>query len=474
METLEFRPQEAMSDEERQLRAMMNPIISTDTYNRTMDHLRGPEGWREEETYVLQMRKSPYGYHVAAGIEDAVREVTGKQITQEMLDEADDYFTNENNVAFFNRAMWQEIIDEHDGYLPIEINGVRDGTVMLPGEPLMRITGPGELIAHFEHVFHRPYYQTLVATKAHEITKLLGDPSRFIEVGKRGTPNELTHMQAIKAMQIGGDITMSSNDAAAYAYDNVQSAGTIGHRYVQRFPSVEEAFAHAAKNLDRVSLLVDLINSYDGMNAALELKQAYRNTSKQIWARLDSGDLKAQVRYYMDRCAELAFFDPVKDRLIVEGFEDINEIAEIESILSETEKKRVSYGGGGILVADQTARSDASSGFKLAEYVTSYGERIETRKFSMGKASLPGQPTLVINGLRRTIAQVKEMKGDDLLEVLYRPGSPIIMSSIDQARARRTETYDSVEESLAFDRCADISPRTQKIMADIALRYGLN
>jgi putative nicotinate phosphoribosyltransferase len=474
METLAPTP-EMHYDYERMANAAANRIINTDTYNRTMDHLRGPEGWRKQETYVLQMRRSPYGYLVAAGIEDAVQELVTQPITQAELTEAETYYAD-NNVPFFNRDMWQEIIDEYDGYLPIEVHGAPDGTVLLPGEPALRITGPGELIAHFEHLFHRPFYDTLVATKAHEITKLLGDPNRFIEVGKRGTPDEMIHLRAIKAMQIGGDLTLTSNDAAGMAFDGIRSVGTIGHRYVQRFPSVEAAFRHAVENLDTVSLLVDLVDSYDGMNTALQLKEEFRDTDKNIWVRLDSGNLKEQLRYYLDECAARGFTDPVKDRITVEGFETLADIAEMEAMLTEDEKKRVVYGGGGILVAQQTARSDASTGFKLAEFEASFGVLLPSQKFSdsPGKESLPGNPTVVVvDGLKRYIAQHRELDGVDLLAPLYVEQTLAMPTDISAARARRQTQMPAVETMLKAKETAIVSPLTQQKMGQVALRYGL-
>ncbi len=468
--------QEIQYDYERMEQAAKNRIINTDTYNRTMDYLRGPEGWREEETYVLQMRRSPHGYLVACGIEDAVNELVTQPITQEELDEAEQYYAA-NNVPFFNKDMWQAIIDENDGFLPIEIYGARDGTVVLPGEPLIRATGPGELIAHFEHLFHRPFYDTLVATKGNELTKLLGDPNRFIEVGKRGTPDELTHLRAIKALQVGGDITMTSNDAAGVAFEDVRSVGTIGHRYVQRFPSVEAAFRHAVENLDTVSLLVDLVDSYDGMNIALKLKEEYRETDKNIWVRLDSGDLKAQLRYYLDACNERGYTDPIRDRITVEGFENLEDIAEMEAMLTEEEKKRVIYGGGGIAVSQQTSRSDASTGFKLAEYVTPAGVVEPSRKFSdsPGKESLPGEPTIIVlDGLARYIAQYKEMdQGTDLLELLYANGQIAQPSSIDQARARRKAQMPAIEQMVQEGERAVLSAQTIQKIGALSTKYGI-
>lgn len=452
-----------------------NRIINTDTYNRTMDHLRGPEGWKEQETYVLQMRRSPYGYLVAAGVEDAVAELTDTAITQEEVDFAEAFYAD-RNIPFFNKEMWQTVVDEHDGKLPFEIYGAVDGTVMLPGEPLLRVTGPGELIAHFEHIFHRPYYATLVATKAHEITEILGDPNRFIEVGKRGTPDEQTHLTAVKAMQIGGNITLTSNDAGAATFENVTPVGTIGHRYVQRFETVEDAFRHAIENLDAVSLLVDLVDSFQGLETALKLKQEYRDTGKKIWVRLDSGNLKEQVRFYLDACNELGYVDPLLDRITVEGFESLDDIREIEAILTDEEKKRVVYGAGGMLVSERTARGDASTGFKLAEYENTVGEMVSSMKFSNspGKESLPGEPTVGFIDNERYIAQAYEIaSGNDLLELLYNPLVRRQQTLPRDAYTRCQEQFQAIQPHLEAGNKAKISPETMRKIGEVMCRYNL-
>lgn len=467
-----------LPDTQRIRLAANNPIINTDTYNRTMDYLRGPDGWREEETYTLQMRRSPYDYLVVAGIEDAVDQVTARPISQEQLDFAEAFYS-ERGIPMFNMVMWQAVIDEHDGHLPVDIHGAPDGTVVLPGEPVLRVRGPGELIAHFEPAFHRPFYSTLVATKAHEITRLLEDPQRFIEVGKRGTPDEFTHQMAVKAMQIGGDITFTSNDAAVAAFDDVQPVGTIGHRYVQRFETVEAAFRHAIKNLDTVSLLVDLVESYQGLKLALQLKEEYRATGKKIGVRLDSGtinDIKEQLLFYLRECEAREFTDPALDKVVVEGIESLEEMRDIEASLSAAQKQRVVYGAGGLLVAQKTTRSDASTGFKLSEYQDQSGQMVPTMKFSSspGKYSLPGRPTIVVTKNERIIAQEDEIKdGEDLLKPLYSPGQGKVRSAIQAARARRTQSFDKARPMIEAGQKAILSPETKRKMGKVMCRYGL-
>jgi nicotinic acid phosphoribosyltransferase len=90
---------------------------------------------------------------------------------------------------------------------------VPDGTVVLPGEPLLTVRGNVELIAHFEPLFHRIFYASMVATRAHVLSEILGDSDRFIEVGKRGAIDDHQHFLALRAMKVGGGFHLTSDDA---------------------------------------------------------------------------------------------------------------------------------------------------------------------------------------------------------------------------------------------------------------------
>ncbi|MCA9309137.1 DUF5598 domain-containing protein [Candidatus Saccharibacteria bacterium] len=473
--TITYEEFKTLPDWQRMEIAAKNRVINTDTYNRTMNFLRGPEGWREQETYTLQMRRSPFNYLVVSGVEDAVAELTSQPITQEELDFAEAFYADKG-IDMFNKEMWQAVVDEYDGKLPFEIHAMPDGSVALPGEPIISVTGPGELVAHFEHVFHRPFYSTLVATKAHEIYKAIGDASRFIEVGKRGVPQEITHLAAVKAMQVGGSLNLTSNDAGAAVFEDVMPVGTIGHRYVQRFPSVEAAFRHAIENLDSVSLLVDLVDSYDGLNLSLELKDEYRDTGKKIYVRLDSGDVKEQVKYYLKECEARGFTDPVLDKATVEGLDDLLDITDIEQDLRDDQRARAAHGAGGLIVANDTRRSDASTGFKLSEYEDTDGAMVPSMKFSNspGKHSIPGRPTVAyIDGVR-TIAQLDEVTEDEnLMQLMYQNGELQPQSTIKEAQQRRAAQYLQALPLIERGEKAVFSKSTAVKIGEVMARYGL-
>ncbi len=471
-----------------------NRILNTDGYNRVMDHLlsqRMVEGENPESiplsvatapaAYSLQLRRSPFPYLIACGIEDAVERLTAVPITRAEYDFAVEYHQREN-VPFLNKELWRWIVDEKEGRLPIEIRGVRDGTVVSKGEPLLTITGPSELIAHFEHAFHRVFYQTLVATKARALTEILGDPKRFIEVGLRGAIVDAQHMQALHAAYVGGGIELTSSDAAAVVLP-IKSGGTIGHRYVQTFASEEKAFRFAIEHLDRVTLLIDLIESYQGIDLALRLKDEYRNSGKSIKVRLDSGDILEQVRYYLRQTNQLGLTDPERDQLVVEGIDSLEDIAEIDKMINEEfgseALARVMYGGGSLLIADRVSRSDASSGFKQTEYTDENGVCRPTMKFSSspGKGSYPGKlRTIDVDGRRVIAQQGEEFEGRvvEKFALLYRiDGEAPERSSPEEARTRAAREFEKARPLLTSGLSAAQSPETLRLVKEVMAQYGL-
>lgn len=472
-----------------------NRIINTDTYNRTMDELSSKlldssvtTKVHNEATFTLQMRRSPFGYLVANGVHDMVEELTLLPISKAELNFAREYYQHIKGVKFFNDKMWTEIVENQGGKLPFEIHGMPDGSVVLPGEPMLTVRGPEELIAHFEQNFHRLFYPTLVGTRSHALLQILGDSDRFIEVGKRGAITEEQHQQAMKAMYVSGGFTMTSNDAGVGLLP-LRATGTMGHRYVQRFSSEEAAFRHAIENLELVVLLVDLVDTYKGIDLSLKLKQEYRSTGKPIWMRLDSGDILDQVRYFLTKTNELGLTDPRLDKVVVEGIDGFEDIIEIEQMIEKEfgaeAKKRVIYGAGGLLISQQTSRSDASSGFKITRYADENGEMQNSMKFSNspGKGSYPGELRVVVVGGQRLIAQLDEqIEGNvtNLFEPLYMGGMMLCdPKDTESARARVKTQFAAASDAAAAtkSKLADMrgkpSPATQVIIDQIKAKYGV-
>ena len=306
-------------------------------------------------------------------------------------------------------------------------------------------------------------------------------------MGKRGAINEEQHLTALRAMQIGGGFFLTSNDAGTGLL-SVKDIGTIGHRYIQRFSGERQSFCHAIENLRAVTLLVDLVDTYKGIDLSLELKQEYRSSGKPIFVRLDSGDILDQVRYFLKETDRLGFTDPKRDCVIVEGIESLQEIAEIEEMIAfefgEEAKKRVLYGAGGLLISDKTSRSDASSGFKLSEYADERGELRSTMKFSNSpdKISYPGKPQLTFVNGRRIVSQRGErLEGEalNLFEPLMMELPLIGETNIAEAHARARRTFALLPQNPSKagtnwkEFKAKPSRRTVQMIEEVRAKYGM-
>lgn len=452
-----------LTPELKKLVLLRHPLVFTDTYNRTMEFLAGAERGKDV-VFTLQLRKGVHGYHIISGINELVRKISQIRLTADMVEFASDYFSQVNGVRHFDKDRWMEIATSNDGKLPIRIDALPEGSIAFPGEPIVRVRGDAEMIAHFEPLFHRIFFATAVATNACAITQIIS-PDRFIEVGLRGSVDDETHLIAGEAMYVGGGIYMTSDDALPALHPQYQAVGTLGHRYVQSFDTEEEAFRHAIEKLDSVSLLVDLNDSYSGIDLAIRLKQEYRDTGKRIWIRLDSGDVAAQTIYTLQKLSELGMTDTKLDKVIVEGIETIAEIVAIEKLIAENgfNKENVMYGAGGLLLAKGTTRADVSSGFKLA-----YFDGAPSMKFSDSptKASIPGIPTIQTDGDIRLTCQQEERFGEDLLLPHLANGEIFNSSDLELAHTRAMLEFQKwghlINEKLHF------SPLTQQIINFLA------
>lgn len=461
-----------LSDELRMKIVENNRVLQTDTYNRTMDYIEGPEG-QLDATYALQLRRSPHGYIMAMGMHNLVSRLS-MPITQDELDLATEFHETEAKIPYFNRETWQNIIDNNAGYIPISVDCVPEGTAVLPGDPIIRVTGPSELVAHFEPMFHRVFYPSMVATTAHVINRAF--PGRFIEVGKRGTPTEETHLIAARSMLAMG-IDMTSNDAAAAAFPGLKDVGTLGHRFIQGVSikecmGVRDAFVKAIEKTNAVALLVDLTDSYEGIGYALELKELYRNSGKKISIRLDSGNVAEQTVYCLQEYAARGFTDPSLDKVIVENISTVDDMRAIDEMVRQNgfdPEKFVIYGAGGLLVSQGTTRSDASSAFKLARI-----GKYPTMKFSdsPGKHSIPGEPTVFDTRDGRVIGQVGERLGKDIFVPAYRyPGNILLPSDMNLIREQAKRTFKEVEHRVGKGQTPH-SPATREMEEAIVGHYS--
>ncbi len=425
--------------------AGLNKILLTDTYNRTMAHTRGERG-SKEETYTLTFRKALYADSpiVVYGVRNIVKRILGRKISAAELEFAREFYEDQarkGGNGYFDYEAWKDVVEKNGGYLPIEVRAVEDGTMLRPGEPVMSISGPGEMAAHFEPMFLRLFYQSAVATELAVLEDILGS-GRVVEFGSRSAWNNATHFDALEALVVGGGLVGTSDDAGAAALPGLRCAGTIAHRFLASYPTEEEGFRAAIEKNEKIALLIDLINPMRGIERAIKLKEEYRSTGKPIWMRLDSGDLASQAVYALERQRDTGMLDPALDKIVVADISSLSDITHIEGAVERAgfdPKKFLVYGLGGLLVATKKTRDALSAGFKLAET-----EEFKTGKLSgdEGKIALPGKLNVEIrNGERVIVNEDEEVLGERLLKLVYSNGrtffnEPSDLRAVEIARER--------------------------------------
>ncbi len=466
-----------LPDDMREEIVKRNRVLQTDTYNRTMSHAKGEE-WSVPETYVLQCRRAPHGFLITDGVRKCLNSLFRLPITANEVQFATDFYRTKAKVPYFNERMWNMVLDDHGGVMPLTINALPDGTAILPGDPILRVEGPGELAAHFEPVYHRIFYPTLVGADAYMIDKSVG-PGRFAEFGKRGAITEEQHMTALRSMFQASGIRLTSNDAMVAAYPDIfTDSGTIGHRFLQFYDTEEEAMRHAIEQTDKCLLLVDLSgDSIRGIDLVCKLKQEYRHTGKVIWPRLDSGMLKDQAAYALRRFKELGFNDPQLDKILAEDLSEIKDMTDIDEHVRDEgfePEGSILYGAGSMLISRNKSRSDASSGYKLSA-VYRHGTMKAKIKFGEGgKNSLPGRPTVFqLPDQGRMIGQDGEFALDhDLMTLGFSPNTGLVIPSlIGDNRKQVLRTMPQIESLIGAK--TQLSPITRQFVNELRAHYSV-
>ena len=103
-----------------------NIIINTDNYKHCHYPLY-PPGTEYVSSYI-ESRGGEFPVNMFVGLQAFIREFLMHPITLEDIDEAE--FTEREQGMHFNRDNWLGILNDHGGYLPVEIEAVPEGTVL--------------------------------------------------------------------------------------------------------------------------------------------------------------------------------------------------------------------------------------------------------------------------------------------------------------------------------------------------------
>lgn len=143
---------------------MNNPILSADAYTICSDEFTSKEA-RSLSVYNFCNRYSPSSVWpdlakdsrmVLFGLHKAL-ETISRKITMEDLFLAEKFMSRSHSFGgplSFPRHLWKRVIENYDGYLPLQITSLREGSTFFPNEPVIQVKSTGidmgELAAHIE------------------------------------------------------------------------------------------------------------------------------------------------------------------------------------------------------------------------------------------------------------------------------------------------------------------------------------
>ena len=105
--------------------------------------------------------------------------MTGQVVTRDKIEQAAKRSANYfGDPSLFNREMWERILARHDGYLPVVIKAVPEGTVVPVSNVLMTVENTdddiaGPLTNHLETILSQVWYPSTVATLSREVKKVI-------------------------------------------------------------------------------------------------------------------------------------------------------------------------------------------------------------------------------------------------------------------------------------------------------------
>ena len=153
-----------------------NICLLSDSYKIT-HHYFYPKGTQKIYSYLESRVGAEFNRTIFYGLQYIIKKyLEGQVVTQQKIDEADKLISAYIGPDIFNKDGWQYILDKHNGYLPIEIKSVPEGTPVDVSNVLMTVENTDKksywLVNYLESLLLQVWYPSTVATLSAEVRKL--------------------------------------------------------------------------------------------------------------------------------------------------------------------------------------------------------------------------------------------------------------------------------------------------------------
>ena len=294
---------------------------------------------------------------VPFGMQLFIKRYLTQRITMQDIDQAEKFTEGHFGRKLFARKDFEKVVAEYNGYLPLVIRSVPEGTVMRGSQPIYTVTVFDRdlfwMSAGFETMIQRAvWYPTTIATRDYEIKKeikhyydLTGAdlnllPFSYHDFGGRGvTCGEQAEIGgAAHTVNFLGSDTVEGILTANFYYKEDMSAFSVyatEHSIEITFgPGAEDEISYIRHQLQQVkklglpivSIVMDGFDIYRAVKlCCTELKDEIIGCGAKVVFRPDSGDMMEVVPRIL-RMQELAFGVNITDR----GFKQIKHVGVIQ------------------------------------------------------------------------------------------------------------------------------------------------
>lgn len=452
---------------------MQNLILNTDSY-KTSHFVQYPQGAEFVSSYI-ESRGGVHASTVFFGLQMFIKQYLTKPITLADIDEAE-MICAAHGVPF-NRDGWMHILTAHNGYLPLEIEAVPEGTEVPTGNVLVQVinTDPtcAWLTSYIETALLRAvWYPTTVATVSKACQNIIaryldetadnlnGLPFKLHDFGARGASSEetvaiggLAHLvnfmgtdsfSALIAARRFYGADMAGFSIPAAEHSTITSWGRDGE--TAAYANMLKQFGGKDKLVAVVSDSYDIWNAIDNLWGG-ELKAEVETMGGTLVVRPDSGEPVEVVPEAIERLmVKFGYTTNAKGYKVLPACVRLIQgdgvcAASIEAILAEMKKRglsadNVAFGMGGELL--QKVNRDTQKFAMKASAICINGEWRDVYKdpvTDQGKRSKKGRLALTkINGQFQTVARNSINPIANELVTVFRNGKLITEYTFDQVR----------------------------------------
>lgn len=457
---------------------MSNILLNADSY-KASHYVQYPANTTVVSSYI-ESRGGMFEQTLFFGLQAFIKQTLLKPFTQADIDEAEAVLVAHGLP--FNKTGWQYILDTYNGYLPIEIQAVPEGSLVNTHNVLVQVKNTDDncawLTSYIETALLRAvWYPTTVASVSYACKQVIarylartadnmeGLLFKLHDFGSRGASSFESAALGGMAHLVNfmGSDTLSAIVAARRYYQEPMAGFSIPaaeHSTITSWgrDGEQAAYANMLKQFSGQGKLVAVVSdSYDLWNAidnlwGTELRDAVMNSGGTLVIRPDSGDPVQIVSTTIEKLmAKFGFrtnskgFKVLPDCVrVIQG--DGICLSSIEAILVEMTKRglsadNIAFGMGGELL--QKVNRDTQKFAMKASAVCVNGVWRDVFKDPItdsGKRSKKGRLALVKNseGQYQTIREQDLGQQQNQLRVVYRNGVLLVDESLAKIRARVT------------------------------------